>query len=147
MLTCESLDYTLLSPFELTYFRNSFADRDMLALYSGGGIGHKAFRAHLRQFREDYEAAFGTGPADDDYEEAVVSGQEESDEQPDADSDGNESGSDDDGRSVNNDDDEGSGSDSDGEETDDEEDWEDIEEMEENDEMHSEEAGLGYDRL
>ena len=74
----------------------------MLALYSGGGIGHKAFGTHLQQFRQDYEAAFGTGPADDDYEEAVVPSQE----QPDADSDGNALESDDDGRSVSSEDDE-----------------------------------------
>jgi hypothetical protein len=37
----------------------SFVDRDMLSLFSGGGIGHKSMRTRLRTFREDLEAAFG----------------------------------------------------------------------------------------
>jgi hypothetical protein len=36
----------------------------MLALFSGGGIGHKVLRPHLQTFRDDLKKAFGSPDTD-----------------------------------------------------------------------------------
>jgi hypothetical protein len=121
---------------------DSFADRDMLALFSGGGIGHQAIQARLRPFREDLEAAFGPAlnVTEDDPEvdeglvEEVDSGDEEEDD-----------------GGILLEEDLGENSDDDGEEVDDDLDddsaWGDLADVEENNDILTEEAHYGYDTL
>jgi hypothetical protein len=141
----------------------SFVDRDMLALFSGGGIGHKSIRPKLAPFREDLEKAFGpinvmmAGDVDDNVDDVTrlaVPNQDvlnDHDIQSDNDAEMENEGS------VGGDEDEGSveGDESEGES--DENEWETDSESEgeagesENDEQDveimGEEAEYGYDAL
>ena len=105
----------------------------MLALFSGGGMGHKELRSHLKPFYDDFESVFGAIASIFDG----VSGE-------DIDSD---NGSDDGGEASDNGEADAEGVCSEDEEN--ESDWEDIDDEDEegDEELVDEETEYGYAAL